>query len=274
MGIESQTQNRAQLNETENPWALYDELIAGIPEGATVQDYCLGPHWSCVIADCGGGIAYTCKGGRKYKPRDMRGASLREMAALSKSWSFEEATLGIAALNAYYSQPSMPIMQNAIYEDEDPAHTDRVERKDAFALFRPQIEESGPDTKVVVIGHFPNVESIAGYADLTVLERNCQKPVDTPDPACEYILPQTDYLFVTGVTLTNKTAPRVLELSRNAFSVMVGPSAIPSQALFNRGLNNVAGRVVQDPEGAMFAAKTGNRFGNSLRMFSLDAPSS
>lgn len=266
-------QSRPSSEAHESAWQLYDAMIQGIPEDLEVIDYCLGIHWSCVIASCGAGVSYTCTGGHKYRARDMRGASLREMAGLAKSWSFEEATLGVAALNAYYARPEMPLMQHASFESRDEAPSSRADRKDAFALFRPRIEEAGGKAKVVVIGHFPNVKSLALIADLTVLERNCRDALDTPDPACEYAIPQADFLFTTGVTLMNKTAPRLLSLAQNAFSVMVGPSAVPAQALFNQGLNNVSGRVVTDPEKAMFAVKTGNRFGNSLRMFSLDAPS-
>ncbi len=61
-------------------WALYDRMIEGIPEDLKVIDYCLGVHWSCVVADCGGGVSYTCQGGAKYRPYDMREASLREAA--------------------------------------------------------------------------------------------------------------------------------------------------------------------------------------------------
>ncbi|WP_124060297.1 Rossmann-like domain-containing protein [Gordonibacter sp. Marseille-P4307] len=253
-------------------WALYDRMIEGIPEDLKVIDYCLGVHWSCVVADCGGGVSYTCRGGAKYRPYDMRGASLREAAALSKSWSFEEATLGIAALNAYYAHPDRALMRNAAFESDDSGESSRIGRKDAFAVFRPRIEEAGRDAKVVVVGHFPNVAQIAGYADLTVLERNCQDAFDTPDPACEYVLPHADFLFTTGVTLINKTAPRLLQLAESACSVMVGPSAVPCQALFDCGLDNISGRVVVDAQEALFSCRTGNRFGSSLRMFTLDAP--
>ena len=47
-------------------------------------------------------------------------------------------------------------------------------------------------------------------------ERNCRDDIDMPDPACEYVLPQADFAFITGVTLENKTAPRLLELAKDA----------------------------------------------------------
>lgn len=82
-------------------WDLYNQMIAGIPEGVLVRDYCLGLNWSYVEADCGMGVAFTVRGGgkRTYK-KDLRGMKLRQVAELSKSWCFQEATLGIVSLKA------------------------------------------------------------------------------------------------------------------------------------------------------------------------------
>ena len=37
-------------------WSLYDELIDAMPSGITVHDYCLGAHWTYIVADCGMGL--------------------------------------------------------------------------------------------------------------------------------------------------------------------------------------------------------------------------
>ena len=97
-------------NEPNTPWKLYNHLIAGIPEDVVVRDYCLGTHWSYVEADSGMGVSFTTTGGaRRGYTGDLRGMSLREVAELSKSWCFEEASLGVAALNCgrYISKASI-----------------------------------------------------------------------------------------------------------------------------------------------------------------------
>ncbi len=137
---------------------------------------------------------------------------------------------------------------------------------DPFEALRPEIE-AAQDAHVVVVGHFPHVEDISEYAKLTVLERNCRNDCDTPDPACEYVMCDADYAFITGVTLINKTAPRLLELSKNAKTILVGPSAIPSLVLFENGADIIAGRVVLDPEKAKFSCATRESFGNALESF-------
>ena len=37
-------------------WSLYDELIDAMPSGITVHEYCLGAHWTYIVADCGMGL--------------------------------------------------------------------------------------------------------------------------------------------------------------------------------------------------------------------------
>lgn len=250
----------------EGPWALYNELIEGIPEGIAVRDYCLGTLWSYVEADCGMGIAWTAAGGAKrtYKG-DLRGRELREMAQLAKSWCFEEATLGIAALNAWYAQRDKLDPLGARY-DEPVDLPDGTRRKlDAFELHARQMNGK----KVVMVGHFPHPERLVEYgADLTILERNCRDEFDTPDPACEYVIPSADLVFYTGVTLINKTAPRLLALAKDARIVMVGPSVVMSPALFGYGADMLAGSVVADPDKTRFAVQNGagQFFGEALSM--------
>lgn len=264
------------------PWELYGRLIDGVPAGPCVVDYCLGTHWSYVRAECGMGVAFTTSGGGTRKLLDdMRGVPLREMARLSKSWCFEEASLGIAALNAWYCRPQLLDALGAAYDDDDavkahdaagvgPVGPRSGLRMDAFDRYRPQVEAIG-DAKVVVVGHFPRVERIADYAHLTVLERKCGSDWDTPDPACEYVLPGADFAFITGVTLINKTAPRLLQLASAATTVMVGPSVVMSPELFAYGVDSLSGSVVSDPERAEFAVKNGvgKFFGRALRMCEL-----
>ena len=253
------------------PWKFYNHLIGHIPDDILVTDYCLGTHWSYVEAECGMGAAFTCKGGAKRTYTcDLRGMPLKTVAELSKSWCFEEASLGVAALNAWYSRHELLDPLGASYDEAIDLPDGTVRKLDAFELYRPKMAGA----KVTVIGHFPHVDRIAEYAELTVLERNCTQELDTPDPACEYVLPSTDFAFITGVTIINKTAPRLLDLTKNATTVMVGPSVVPSSFLFDWGVETLAGSVVEDPDKVRFAVMTGagKLFGEALRMTTVTRP--
>lgn len=257
------------------PWKLYNHLIAGIPEEVLVRDWCLGTHWSYVTADSGMGVSFTTSGGsRRRYADDFRGRPLREMAELAKSWCFEEASLGVAALNAWYAQRALLDPLGCTYDAAVEVPNGTIRKMDAFEMYRPRIAAAGGNARVVVVGHFPHVERIEEYAQLTVLERKCSQANDVPDPACEYVVPEADYVFMTGVTLINKTAPRLLDLSAQATTVFVGPSVVMAPFLFRWGVDMLAGSVVADPEKAAFAVKngTGQFFGEALTMAALRNP--
>lgn len=255
-------------------WTLYDQMIEGVPDQVLVRDYALGLGWSYVEADSAMGVAYTCRGGatRPTDERDFRGLPLREMAALAKSWRFEEATLGVAALNAWYGQRCLVDELGAVYDEPVELPDGSLRKQDAFEVMRPRIEEHG-DAHVVVVGHFPHVDRIAEYARLTVLERCCRDGIDLPDPACEFVLPEADFAFITGVTLENKTAPRLLELACDAVVTMVGPSVVMARPLLEAGVAVIAGSVVVDPDRARQAVKSGGAmsFGGALQMVTIGA---
>ena len=249
-----------------NPWRIYDQLIEGVPTGIAVHDYCMGSHWSYVRAESGMGISYTVSGGaRSSFSDDPRALQLHELAALVKSWNFGEASLGIAALNAWYSQRDRVEAMGAHIDEE---HEGKSNTSNPFWAMK----ERYAGKKVTIIGHFPHIEDIMRVARVTILERNCASPLDTPDPACEYLLPEQDFVFMTGITLTNKTAPRLLELARQATVGMVGPSAIPAPVLFDAGVNVMAGSVVIDAEPAMFAVKGGSKqlWRSGIKKFSIE----
>lgn len=236
-----------------NAWSLYDELIDAIPAGITVHDYCLGAHWSYIVADCGMGVSKTVRGGGrgrfKSSPTDV---DLKTIAGLSKSWNWLEASLGIAAINAFYAtQENVENLGGRI--DMGIAHGDGEGNP-----FR-SMKERYAGRKVAVVGHFPNVDEMRKTAQVSVLERDCSSPIDIPDPACEYILPEQDFVFMTDTTLTNKTMPRLIELSKNATLGLVGPSVVPAKAFIDRGVDILAGSVVVDVKTARAAIKGGSK---------------
>jgi len=104
------------------------------------------------------------------------------------------------------------------------------------------------DKKVAVIGHFPFAQkALEAAGEYICLERNPQ-PGDYPDSACEYLLPECDYVFISGSAFVNKTAPRLIELSHNAHTVLVGPSVPLNPVLFDHGVDTITGFVSPNPQ--------------------------
>ena len=234
-------------------WSIYDRLIDAMPEGLVVDDYISGSNWTMVTSGDGCGIALTVKSQAR---RDtgievIRGESLRRVAMLSKSWDFTKASFGMAAINAYYNT-----RQNAeaMGCDVSALMADR-EKKNAFTAFADECAGKN----VTVIGHFPNIEKqLAPICKLSILERNPTHD-DYPDSACEYILPHQDFVFITGMTFTNKTLPRLLQLCKNAKVALVGPSVPLSAALFEYGVDYLCGYCVTDSLRASDCVKMGTR---------------
>ncbi|MEG1584427.1 MAG: DUF364 domain-containing protein [Anaerovorax sp.] len=227
-------------------WELYDGLIKEIPEDLTVVDYTAGPIWSA--ASTGESMGAAMPLGEISRapahPASFIGEPLKTMAECVKSWNFVEASLGMAAINAWYNS-----VANAKALDVIRGETSM--ERDAFLIYRQQVEGK----KVAVVGHFPELENrFAPVCRLSILER-LPKDGDYPDPACEYILPEQDYVFITGATLVNKTLPRLLTLSKNAKVVLVGPSVPLAPMLLDLGVYALETFVVEDVKPCMEAVR-------------------
>ncbi len=236
-GVVRRTLREAAIPTASASWALYDRLLAEIPEEATVRRCLVGQAWTLVESE-GVGLAMTHPQERPDRaPRpSLAGRSLRALAADIRSWNVREASIGLAAVNSHYNQRGrVEALLGRTLPDS------RYEP--VFAAMAREVEGK----KVAVIGHFPGLEEFARRCRLSILER-CPQPGDLPDFACEYVLPEQDYVFITGTTIINKTLPRLLQLSAGATVVLVGPSVPFTVAWFACGVDVIAGSVVTDPE--------------------------
>jgi|WetSurMetagenome_2_1015567.scaffolds.fasta_scaffold07140_2 uncharacterized protein len=235
-------------------WTIYDELISAVPDNLRVQECLVGMHWTLIRSNAIG-MALTPSADRRYGKHGgsvisgisekIAGMSVRRLAEFVKSWNPYEATLGLAAINSAINSP------------------EQVEELSGHPVMdQPQISaflyygEMVRNKNVAVIGHFPDLDEFGKLCRLTILERNPGEG-DLPDPACEYVLPSQDYVFITGTALINKTLPRLLELSRRAQTFLVGPSTPFAPLLFSHGIDTLAGTVVVEPDGVWQAAQEG-----------------
>lgn len=227
-----------------NPWQLYDTLIAGIASEITVRGIATRGKWTRVATSDGClGVALGMESGPGMPgapaSEDVVGMPLKDLAEKAKSWGFAEAAVGVAAINAYYSHPGRATANGFVAVTEDQSFPE------LFASYSERVAGK----KVVVIGHFPFAPRLlAKAAEFRMLERYCQEG-DLPDSACEYVLGDADYVFISGSAFVNKTAPRLLQLSRGAHSVILGPSTPLHPVLRDYGATVVSGLVTRDAEG-------------------------
>ncbi|MCE5285622.1 MAG: DUF364 domain-containing protein [Pelosinus sp.] len=221
---------------------MYDALIEGIPEGCMVDEIICGSCNSFVRSGNGAGIAafrpYTSR--KPLFTKDLMGAPLREVARCIKSWNLVEASMGAAAINAYYNNPQVARQSGVEFSDAK-----RVEDRnyDPFIMSQNEIKSK----KVAVVGHFPYLEKFfAPVCDLSIIEWEPEEG-DYPIMAAEYLLPESDYVFLTCTSLVDKTLPRLLELSKEAQKVtVVGPGTTLAPLLFDFGIGDLSGFIIKD----------------------------
>lgn len=224
---------------------LYDELINPIDPLLRVDAYLVGTRWTMVrSADrVGVGSTISAHGGPANHSGQIRGAALKQIATLAKSWNWFEASLGVAALTCYYNQAERLASLGAW--DADRPAADQRRGKSAFDVFADQVTGK----KVTVVGHFPGIEKDLGeICQLQILERE-PRSGDYSDTACEFLLHDQDFLFITGMTLINKSLPRLLELAPPHCTVsLIGPSVPAAPVFFEAGVTNLSGFCVTEPD--------------------------
>ena len=224
-------------------WKVYDAILDRVDADDRIEYVRAGVSWILVRTERGAMGVASVLAGRSGNPLDegaYRGMPLREAAGLVKSWDFEKAALGLAAVNACLNRPER-------FPD--------CGEPDAFLRYR----ELARGRRVAVVGRFQYLEQrLRPICELSVLER---APIsgEYPDMACEYILSDMDLVFITGSTVGNKTLPRLLELTKDAYTVITGPSTPMTEALFDFGADALCGfcatweadclRAVEDRQG-------------------------
>ena len=218
-----------------NFFELYDILLDGIDTAAPVTGTQMGQCWTAVETAEHFGMAMTTP--VDTAPRllsgDYTGMPLRELAAACRSWNLTEAGYGMAAVNAFYNTPAHLAQLNA-YEPFDNYCTDGLDLRGRH---------------IGVVGHLNMPPSIREQAaSVRILERS-PRPGDYPASACDWLIPQCDVVIMTASTLVNKTLPHLLELCKNAYTILAGPSCPLCPGLLELGIDRIAGLVITDPEG-------------------------
>lgn len=222
-----------------DPWAIYELLLDRVADHAdSALEITLGLVWTLCRGERASGLAMTPGGAPRTLPwaGSLAGRSLRELAPWLRHWNPHAASIGLAAVNAALNTEGNPVLARAA-----PLVGSGPGNLAVFEHFAPQLAGQ----RVVVIGRYPGLDAYARQMDLTVLERQ-PGAGDLPDPACEYVLAQADWVFLTASSLANKTFPRLAELSRAATTVLMGPGTpwVGEFAAF--GIDYLAGVEVKD----------------------------
>jgi uncharacterized protein (DUF4213/DUF364 family) len=208
---------------------ILDDLISSLGRDSPVKEIHACVFWTAVVSrHCGLASSFHEEHPYHRPVRDvgsLTGKSALELAEYAKSDNPLEASIGMAAINSLI--------------DVDEA---RCVEENAFDI----LAREGMDKKIAIVGHFPwipRLRSVAGK--LWVIEQRPQEG-ELPAEAAESILPQADVVGVTGASFINHTVERLLDLSKNRFVVMLGPTTPLSPVLFDYGVDVLAGvKVVE-----------------------------
>lgn len=179
-------------------------------------------------------------------PGTLAGKALKDVAQGILQWEPYQAATAMAAINCSINDTR-----------ELPACTflDAQAGSANLTVFEHFLDLT-ENQKVVVIGHYPGIERYVEQYDWQVLER---MPVagDYPDPACEFLLPEADWVFLSASSLSNKTFPRLAELSRSAKTVLMGPTVPWLPEFYQFGIDYLAGVEVVDSDALYQTAAEG-----------------
>lgn len=218
---------------------VYALLLDNLDTAATIEDVVLGLTWTYVRSE-GVGLAMGPEQANRMLPWSgtLRGRALNEVAPWIHSWNPIEAAVAMATINSSINHHN-PLQAQAtpIMPQDEPANLS------VFEHFLPQLQGK----KVAVVGRYPGLERYQTCCDMTVLERHPQSG-DVPDQACEYVLPESEWVFMTASTLTNKTFPRLAELAKDSQLVLMGPTVPWLSELAEFGVDYLAGVTIRNEE--------------------------
>lgn len=234
-------------------------------DNVTITDVRIGIYLTAIrLSDGSCGVASTdieahpacCKQDRDYgdfTPTKITGQKLISLLESDKPLKALD-TLKISALNAISSQLLME-SEYKILEDTDPIDL---------------IDLSGHKTITLVGGFHSYIQKISGTAnklyvlelDETVLREEHKKYYV---PAGEYtkVLPESDIIIITGLTLVNNTIDGLIDsVSPKSQVIVAGPSScLLPDVLFENKVNIIGATRITDPDQAFaVAAQAGSGY--------------
>ncbi|HEY4711199.1 MAG TPA: DUF364 domain-containing protein [Dehalococcoidia bacterium] len=229
---------------------ILDDLISSLSGDSVVREVYTCVFWTAVLAQhCGLASTFHEPHPSHRSVRNagsLTGLSALELAQYARSDNVLEASIGMAAINSLV--------------DIDEA---RCVKENAFDV----LARKGRGKNIAIVGRFPWIPKLRAVArTLWVIEQSPQEG-ELPAEAVAEVLPQADVVGLTGTSFINHTVDRLLDLSKNSFVVMVGPTTPLLPVLFDYGVDILAGVRVVEPDktirsisqGAIFSQVEGVR---------------
>lgn len=217
-------------------WTPYNDLYMGIPSGIRVDGCVVGQRWITVRANNGNvGLAPALGQtgeDRKELARSFLGMHLREAANVLRWDSLTRASIGVAAMNAFYNTPGRTV-PNA----------------------RGALLEGLAGKEVSLIGRLPQLEAgLQKTCDLTVLplpERG------KADAACARAM-AGEFVVLSGDALISGALADLMALAGPDTKITLAGPAVPAAPVmfaFDNPVRSLYGVCAVDGEAAERAAR-------------------
>lgn len=221
--------------------SLVEDLLESVTHlDCPVKRVCVGLHWT-VVESRNAGMAHTYKTGHKTEldsSGNLVGQSAFQLAQRLASREPLEASLGLAALNSLIEPVGEP---GNVFD---------------------HVLQMASGRTVTVVGRFPSNDLVAKAAQRAYFLEMEPQEGELPADACEEVVPTSDIAVITATALINKTLERLLELSRNATTVVLGPSTPMNDVLFQHGADVLGGVRITDADSLVDAVMQGvKKFG-------------
>lgn len=241
------------------PRGIYDLLAQQAESACIIRDVTMGLAWTCIQVEdpatglTGAGLCFSPVVHDRNIPWSgtLTGKPVNDILPWLSSWHATETAVAIAAVNAVLS------INNPLIAESTPIPTPVKAITDSnllvFQYFAPRLRETttqgshSQKMNVTIIGRYPGIDKLRSQFDFAIIEQNPQGN-DYPAVAADYVLPDSDWVFITASSLFNKTLPHLLSLSQNAQVVLMGPTMpwIREWKMF--GVDYLAGVEVKDYE--------------------------
>jgi uncharacterized protein len=243
---------------------LLSAILASVPDGRVVRAV-VGRRWTASVVDvqgerrCGLAATWRLPEEEAQQALSVDGIPARLLTSELRRARGLRASLAVATINA------------ALPPEPERWRYEKVEDV---------IRRRGVGKSVVVVGHFPFVDTLRPHVgSLAVLEEH-PRPGDLPASAAPDVLPHAEVAVITGMAFVNQTLEGLLRLcSPKAHVILAGPSTPLSPALFEHGVRELCGTIVKDVEAVLRAVAEGGSFhgvhqaGAQLVTISADASS-
>ncbi len=223
---------------------IIDCLIESVQEASLPDEILIGAFLAAVVkaSRCGlatvivehvhGEIPVRHIGSLHEKP-------LRELCSFALSEKPLEACLGMAAINA-----SVPT---------DPS---RFRELNAYDI----LLQKARGKNLTMVGHFPFADRLKPECNNCWILELEPEAGDLPAHAAADVIHDSDIVAITASAFSNHTIDRLLDLSKEKYVMILGPTAPLSEVLFDFGVDAVAGAWVTDIDAALLTISQGASF--------------